>query len=134
MNSMAQQAVPKGMGQMEDLRPHFTTASRVVVMTSPPAWTPGYVGSRNFPLKMSRRPMVSPVPASGDHTPTADRTSPGRTLPSAGPLRYPRSMDSETFVARLGEERASAIVRTDSQDAAARAMDAAVRGGFRIVE
>ena len=26
MNSMAQQAVPKGMGQIEDLRPHFTTA------------------------------------------------------------------------------------------------------------
>ena len=41
MNSMAQQAVPKGMGQIEDLRPHFTTASTVVVMTSPPAWTPG---------------------------------------------------------------------------------------------
>ena len=41
MNSMAQQAVPKGSGQMEDLRPHLTTASREVVMMSPPAWTPG---------------------------------------------------------------------------------------------
>ena len=40
MNSMAQHAVPKGIGQMEDLRPHFTTASRVVVMMSPPACTP----------------------------------------------------------------------------------------------
>ena len=41
MNSIAQQAVPKGMGQIEDLRPHFTTASSRVVMMSPPAWTPG---------------------------------------------------------------------------------------------
>ena len=39
MNSMAQHAVPKGMGQSEDLRPHFTTASTVVVMTLPWRWT-----------------------------------------------------------------------------------------------
>ena len=39
MNSMAQQAVPKGMGQSEDLRPHFTTASTVVVITLPWRWT-----------------------------------------------------------------------------------------------
>src|SRR5690349_6863514 len=58
MNSMAQQAVPNGMGQMELLRPHLTTASTVVVMTSPPPWTPGYVvGSMSFPLKMSSTPM-----------------------------------------------------------------------------
>ena len=37
MNSIAQQAVPKGIGQIEDLRPHFTTASTVVVITFPPA-------------------------------------------------------------------------------------------------
>ena len=41
MNSIAQQAVPKGMGQIEDLRPHLIMASREVVMMSPPAWTPG---------------------------------------------------------------------------------------------
>src|SRR5438552_6828739 len=61
MNSMAQQAVPNGMGQMEDLRPHLTTASRLVVMMSPPAWTDGYrVGSSILPRKMSSRPMASP--------------------------------------------------------------------------
>lgn len=38
------------------------------------------------------------------------------------------------FVAELGREKASAILRTDSQVRAAAAMDAAVRGGFRIVE
>src|SRR6266446_3313782 len=57
MNSIAQQAVPKGMGQIEDRRPHFTTASRVVVITLPPAWTPGYVGSTNLPLNRSSRPI-----------------------------------------------------------------------------
>ena len=41
MNSMAQQAVPKGIGQSEDLRPHLTTASTVVVMMLPPSWTLG---------------------------------------------------------------------------------------------
>jgi Entner-Doudoroff aldolase len=43
-------------------------------------------------------------------------------------------MEPENFVRLLGEERASAIIRTDSQQAAAQAMEAAVRGGFRIVE
>lgn len=43
-------------------------------------------------------------------------------------------MEPENFVRRLGEERASAIIRTDEQEAAARAMAAAVHGGFRIVE
>ena len=61
MNSIAQHAVPNGIGQIEDLRPHFTTASRVVVMTLPPAWTPGYVGSTNLPLKRSSRPMTGPI-------------------------------------------------------------------------
>src|SRR5713101_2242295 len=61
MNSMAQQAVPNGIGQMEDLRPHFTNASRVVVMMSPPPWTDGYrVGSSILPRKMSSKPMESP--------------------------------------------------------------------------
>src|SRR5262245_41281140 len=58
MNSIAQQAVPKGMGQMDDLRPHFTTAATVVVMMSPPAWTDGYVGSTNLPLTRSSSPMT----------------------------------------------------------------------------
>jgi len=43
-------------------------------------------------------------------------------------------MTPERFVARLGEVRASAILRCPAQKAAASAMDAAVRGGFRIVE
>jgi hypothetical protein len=41
MNSMAQHAVPKGMGQIDDLRPHRTSALTDVVMTFPPAWSPG---------------------------------------------------------------------------------------------
>ncbi|HEV8702078.1 MAG TPA: bifunctional 4-hydroxy-2-oxoglutarate aldolase/2-dehydro-3-deoxy-phosphogluconate aldolase [Candidatus Polarisedimenticolia bacterium] len=43
-------------------------------------------------------------------------------------------MNPERFVARLGEARASAILRCPSREAAASAMEAAVRGGFRIVE
>jgi len=38
------------------------------------------------------------------------------------------------FVACLGRERASAILRTSDADAAGPAMEAAVRGGFRVVE
>ena len=41
MNSIAQHAVPNGIGQIEDLRPHFTIASSVVVTTLPRRWTPG---------------------------------------------------------------------------------------------
>jgi Entner-Doudoroff aldolase len=40
----------------------------------------------------------------------------------------------EQFVAQFGREKASAIIRTDDQDRAAQAMEAAIRGGFRIVE
>jgi 2-dehydro-3-deoxyphosphogluconate aldolase/(4S)-4-hydroxy-2-oxoglutarate aldolase len=40
----------------------------------------------------------------------------------------------EAFVDRLGREKASAILRTDDQDKAALAMEAAIRGGFTIVE
>lgn len=43
-------------------------------------------------------------------------------------------MSLEDFVDRLGEERATAIVRWHEQEGAAAAMEAAVRGGFRIVE
>jgi Entner-Doudoroff aldolase len=43
-------------------------------------------------------------------------------------------MKPEAFVRRLAEDRASAIIRSDSQRTAAQAMEAAVRGGFRIVE
>ena len=43
-------------------------------------------------------------------------------------------MNPNDFVARLGKTRASAILRTDSADAAAEAMEAAVRGGFTICE
>ena len=38
------------------------------------------------------------------------------------------------FVARLGREKASAILRTNDQQRAARAMEAAIEGGFRILE
>ena len=43
-------------------------------------------------------------------------------------------MKPERFVGLLGETRASAILRCPSREAAASAMEAAVRGGFRIVE
>ncbi len=43
-------------------------------------------------------------------------------------------MRVEAFVERLGRLKASAILRTPIADAAAPAMDAAIRGGFRIVE
>lgn len=43
-------------------------------------------------------------------------------------------MTPEAFVAFLGSVRASAILRTGLGDAAGPAMDAAVRGGFRVVE
>lgn len=43
-------------------------------------------------------------------------------------------MRPESFVERLGREKASAILRTDEQERAALAMEAAVRGGFTIIE
>lgn len=43
-------------------------------------------------------------------------------------------MKAGEFVALLGRSRASAILRTDDQRQAALAMEAAVRGGFRIIE
>ena len=43
-------------------------------------------------------------------------------------------MTPDAFVDFLGTERASAILRTDVAEAAAPAMDAAIRGGFRVVE
>ncbi|MDX1631363.1 MAG: 2-dehydro-3-deoxyphosphogluconate aldolase [Thermoanaerobaculia bacterium] len=43
-------------------------------------------------------------------------------------------MKPEAFVELAGEEKASAILRCDDQELAAGAMDAAVRGGFRVVE
>ena len=43
-------------------------------------------------------------------------------------------MTPETFVQLLGREKASAILRTDDQEKAALAMEAAIRGGFKIVE
>jgi hypothetical protein len=41
MNSIAQQAVPNGIGQIEFFRPHRIIAASVVLTTLPPAWTPG---------------------------------------------------------------------------------------------
>jgi Entner-Doudoroff aldolase len=38
------------------------------------------------------------------------------------------------FVERFGREKASAILRTNDQDKAAQAMEAAVRGGFTVIE
>lgn len=43
-------------------------------------------------------------------------------------------MTPNDFVHRLGQTRASAILRTDSAEAAMQAMEAAVRGGFTICE
>ncbi len=43
-------------------------------------------------------------------------------------------MTPHAFVERFGREQASAILRTDDQDKAALAMEAAVRGGFPIIE
>jgi len=43
-------------------------------------------------------------------------------------------MTPEAFVDRLGHVRASAILRTSIAEAAAPAMEAAIRGGFRIIE
>jgi len=43
-------------------------------------------------------------------------------------------MQPEEFVRTLWNERAGAILRTDDQETAHRAMDAAVAGGFRILE
>lgn len=38
------------------------------------------------------------------------------------------------FTEQFGHEKASAILRTNDQEKAAKAMDAAIRGGFRIIE
>lgn len=43
-------------------------------------------------------------------------------------------MKPDAFVELLGREKASAILRTNDQEKAAKAMDAAIRGGFRIIE
>ena len=43
-------------------------------------------------------------------------------------------MQPDEFVAHFGQLRASAILRTSAEGAAAPAMEAAVRGGFRILE
>ncbi|MHC4551079.1 MAG: bifunctional 4-hydroxy-2-oxoglutarate aldolase/2-dehydro-3-deoxy-phosphogluconate aldolase [Planctomycetota bacterium] len=43
-------------------------------------------------------------------------------------------MQPDEFVALLGEAKASAILRTSIEEAAAPAMEAAVRAGFRVVE
>jgi 2-dehydro-3-deoxyphosphogluconate aldolase/(4S)-4-hydroxy-2-oxoglutarate aldolase len=44
------------------------------------------------------------------------------------------SMNPESFVQHLGQVKASAILRTNDQEKAAKAMEAAIRGGFTIVE
>ena len=43
-------------------------------------------------------------------------------------------MTPNDFVHHLGQVRASAILRTDDADAAQKAMEAAIRGGFSICE
>ena len=43
-------------------------------------------------------------------------------------------MTPDSFVELLGREKATAILRTNSQEKAAKAMDAAIRGGFKIIE
>lgn len=43
-------------------------------------------------------------------------------------------MTAEAFIKQFGETKASAILRTNDQQKAALAMEAAIRGGFRIIE
>jgi len=43
-------------------------------------------------------------------------------------------MTPDAFVEQFGQQKASAILRTDNPEKAALAMEAAVRGGFRIIE
>jgi len=43
-------------------------------------------------------------------------------------------MTPDQFLDALWQERSTAILRTDDQDAAYKAMDAAVRGGFKVIE
>ena len=43
-------------------------------------------------------------------------------------------MTPDTFIEQFGHVTASAILRTDDQEKAALAMEAAIRGGFRIIE
>ena len=43
-------------------------------------------------------------------------------------------MNPQAFVERFGREQASAILRTNDQEKAAQAMEAAVRGGFTVIE
>lgn len=43
-------------------------------------------------------------------------------------------MTPDTFVELFGTVKASAILRTNNQEKAAKAMEAAIRGGFRIIE
>ena len=43
-------------------------------------------------------------------------------------------MNPDAFVEKFGQVKASAILRTDSQEKAALAMEAAIRGGFEIIE
>ena len=43
-------------------------------------------------------------------------------------------MTPDAFIEQFGSVKASAILRTDDQEKAALAMEAAIRGGFRIIE
>ena len=43
-------------------------------------------------------------------------------------------MTAEAFIKQFGETKASAILRTNDQGKAALAMEAAIRGGFKIIE
>ena len=42
-------------------------------------------------------------------------------------------MTPDAFVEQFGREKASAILRTNDQEKAALAMEAAIRGGFTII-
>ncbi|MCH6551690.1 MAG: hypothetical protein IH804_06720, partial [Planctomycetes bacterium] len=44
------------------------------------------------------------------------------------------SMNPDQFVSFLGRHRASAILRTSVEGAAGPAMEAALRGGFKVIE
>lgn len=66
--------------------------------------------------------------------PAYPRLRAAATVEIARETRYGRGVEPDAFLDALRIEKASAILRARHQNVAAGAMEAAVRGGFRIVE
>ena len=79
---------------------------------------------------MCERRVPRPVPPIDGALAIANR----QTRPDRQPFGYPVRMGPQAFLDELSKHRATAILRTNDQQKAARAMNAAVAGGFRIVE